>query len=103
MQVFGLWHGGASYAGGDFNENLEMFNSVEDAIVACQERMDRGHLWVQEFDYLNRDSEKVLTPCVDETATMMVFLSDPSGLSDPYPDLIVQVDEETEMFDAVPA
>lgn len=103
MQVFGLWYGGSSYTGGDFVENLEMFNSVDDAIIACQERMDRGHVWVQEFDYLNRDSEKVLTPCVDETSTMYVYLSDPTDDSDPYPDFIIQVDDETEMFDAVPA
>lgn len=103
MQVFGLWHGGHSYSGGDFTENLEMFNSVDDAITACQERMDYGHYRVQEFDYLNRDSDKCLTPCVDDSATMQVFLADPTDSDDPYPDFIITVDEETEQFDAVPA
>lgn len=103
-QIFGLWFGGSSYSNsGEFAENLEMFNSTDDAISACQSRMDSGHWSLQEFDYLNRDSEKVLTPCVDETAAMHVYFTDPTDSTDPYPDAIIEIDWDTETYQITPA
>lgn len=98
MQIFGVWHGGSSYSGGDFVDSIEMFNSLEDAISACQSRMNSGHWMPQTFDYLNRDSEDVCTPCVDETSSMDIFLSDPTEAHDAYPDARIEIDWDTENF-----
>lgn len=102
-QIFGVWYGGSSYSGGDFTESIEMFNSREEAVSACQSRMDSGHWSPQEFDFLNRDSEKVLTPCVDETASMDLYWADPTDSDDPYPDARVEIDWDTEEYRVVEA
>lgn len=102
MQIFAVWYGGSSYSGGDFTDSIEMFNSVDEAISACQSRVVSGHWSPQEFDFLNRDNEKVLTPCVDETSFMHVFKSDPTGSHDPCPDFLIEMDEDDE-FGVSPA
>ena len=97
-QIFGIWKGGASYSGADHNNVIEMFNSTVEAVAACQSRMDSGHWKPQTFDYLNRDSEDVLTPCVDETSEMDLYFADPTDEYDYEPDAVVRIDWDSEMF-----
>lgn len=97
-QIFGIWNGGSSYWGEDRDLSVEMFNSFDAAIQACQERMDRGHWQTQLFDYLNRDSENVLTPCVEADAFMDIYFADPTEEYDYEPDAVVRVDDDTEAY-----
>lgn len=74
MTVYVVWHGGHSYAPGTIATDLERFDTLGDAVEACESR------------YVNADGS---TPAVDETSGMSVWRSDPSGEIDPYPDDLI--------------
>jgi len=69
MQVWALWHGGASYAVGTVDRDCEEFDSLRAAKRVLEARAD--------FD--------PHYPCVDESS-MLIWFSDPRGVQDPYPD-----------------
>lgn len=75
-QVFATWHGGYSYSPPSIPEHVETFASLEAARDAFQAR------------YWNRDGS---TPCVDESASMALYLADPSDSADPYPDALLTI------------
>lgn len=74
VPVWCLWHGGHSYAVPEIPRDVERFESIDDALAACESR------------YANRDRS---TPCVDETSGMAVYFADPSDSRDPYPDELI--------------
>ena len=75
MKVWGMWHGGSSYAVGSVDEDTEEFSSLQAAKDALYDREKR-------FD--------PYYPCVEDSE-MQVFFSDPRGNSDPYPDRILTI------------
>lgn len=96
--IYALWHGGSSYSPGSIPEDVESFDSVEDATDAFIERYESGYSWQQTFRYVNREHDSVLTPAVGEDATMFLYFdADPSGQYDPYPDRVVNFDGEGNM------
>lgn len=75
MQVFGTWHGGVNYAHGYREDDLEVFGSIRQARQALQDRARVGHWYAQEFVFVNKPTERSLTPCADEGASIMLYAS----------------------------
>jgi len=79
MIVYALWHGGASYAPGSIETDLETFDSLAAAKDAFASRAG--------FD--------PYYPCVSEDTaedggpSMWIFLAEPDS-RDPYPDRIIE-------------
>lgn len=91
QQVYGVWYGGASYGTGDFDENVETFSSIKAARFALLYRARLGNTMRQEFKFVNQESAHDYTPCVDEDSSELhLFLTNPTGATDPYPDRIVK-------------
>ncbi len=86
MTVYGLWHGGASYAPSGL-EHLERFGSIAEAKRELGER--EGSRGPHHFDFVNREPEATETPCV-EGSSMWLFFALPEG-PDPYPDRILTI------------
>lgn len=82
MKVYGLFHGGHSYAMWQCNRDVEEFNSIKEAKDTLYERY---HGWNSYY------------PCIDETATMWLVFDDPrndegpEGFLDIYPDRILTI------------
>lgn len=80
MMVYMLWHGGSSYAVGTVDDDLEMYDTLQEALAEFERRA-----WASEACY----------PCVDAIPpedggpTAWLWFDDPRGMSDPYPDQIV--------------
>lgn len=89
MTVYALWHGGGSYALGEISDSLETFPTLGCARDACASRWGTGSRWRQLFKYADGRQDYVFTPVVDETSGMHVWMSDPRGDSDPYPDHVI--------------
>lgn len=73
--VFALWHGGANYAVGTIDTDVEEFGSIERVKETLQVRLDNftGHY-----------------PGVDLDSAFHVWFADPRDEMDPYPDRIVR-------------
>lgn len=74
MKVWGLWHGGSSYAVPGY-ENLEEFSSLKDA---------KEQVWHRE------EGHDPYYPVVEESE-MWVFYQKPQKGADLYPDLILKL------------
>jgi hypothetical protein len=75
MRVYALWYGGSNYAAPEIKDREE-FRSLRAAKAAFWRRAD--------FD--------PYYPCVDkEGCTMEVYRTDPAGMADSYPDLIIKL------------
>lgn len=72
--VYAQWNGGVNYGPAYFRDT-EVFPSIRQAREALQERARVGHFYEQEFRYADGRSERVLTPCADEGAYMLLFTS----------------------------
>jgi hypothetical protein len=84
--IFGLWNGGSSYADGYLDNDLERFESIDTARAALDSRAINGHWCLQDFDYVNRPAERALCPTV-EGSYMDLYFADPTGDTDPVPDM----------------
>ena len=75
MKVYGLWHGGASYAVGAYSD-IEPFDSLADAKRTLVAR------------YMNY--EQPATPCVEKDETSIwIFEAMPDDNGDLYPDRVL--------------
>lgn len=84
--IYGMWHGGPSYAAPYVTEHVETFPSIAAAMMEMRDRI-RG--WGT-FRYADRPVIDNSTPAVTES-TMTVWLTDPRDTEDPYPDrMLVQ-------------
>lgn len=90
MKVYGLWDGGHSYSESDM-DSLEVFPSIADAKYQLFLRYGSNGIGPVKFDYVNREPEYTLTPAVDKTSRIRLFLFDPREYHDgiSYPDRIV--------------
>ena len=78
---YGLWYGGNGYALSDPESDMERFGSLRDAEDALHDRYHDGYSSRQRFEYVNRESEHVLTPAVGDDSCIHLFAapdSDPS-------------------------
>ena len=85
MKVYGIFHGGCNYSQNITNRSVEEFSSIKQARDIFESRAD--------FD--------PYYPCVDESAEMQLFFSDPrndedetddESLIDPgYPDRVLSL------------
>ena len=91
MKVYALWHGGVNYAHGYVETDVESFDTLADAVAAYESRRDSGYWLRQDFRYVNRDADSVLTPCAGEGSSMWLWAADPTDDRDPYPWRIVEV------------
>lgn len=82
MRVYGLWHGGSSYAPGRF-EDIEVFNSLKEA-KSCLEDRYNSH-GPHSFEYANKDSDYTHTPCVEDDSEMWLWSYMPDDNGDLYP------------------
>lgn len=99
MVVYGLWHGGDSYAEGTVFDSLEKFPSVEFAKWEFTERYNSNGKRTVEFFYVSpeRQDVSVYVPVVNESATMKLWFADPRESNDndylpaqPSPDRIIE-------------
>lgn len=97
--IYALWHGGANYAPGTIDDDLETFEDVDAARDAAWTRARTGNHFQQDFDYVTRDAASVLTPNVGEDSEIVVWLTDPRESDDPYPDRIIRWDISTGYFE----
>lgn len=78
---YGLWYGGIGYVPSDPGSDMERFGTLQDAKDALHDRCHDGYSSRQRFDYVNRESEHVLTPAVGDDSCIHLFAapdSDPS-------------------------
>jgi hypothetical protein len=87
--VYALWHGGSSYSQGELDQDLEVFDSITAAKAEFETRYRSGRY--NTFTYADGRSNRDDTPAVDESASMFVYLADPRGDSDPYPDRLIEI------------
>jgi len=94
--IYGTWNGGGSYGPSDPVTDLERFESVEDALDAMDNRRDNGYVTPQRFEFVNRTPESTLTPCVDESSSIHLYLAveeaDGELVAPDYPDFVVEFD-----------
>lgn len=101
--IFGLWYGGASYANGDLDRDLETFDSVETACIEADNRYRTGGHFKNIFRFADGREEYQLTPAVDESSELHIWYSDPRGERDPYPECRIRYDADTDEFVSDPA
>ena len=77
--VWVLWHGGSSYGLPELS-TAEVLPGLREARAAFRRRF-------YNYPYPGEP----LTPCVDDSATMRVYLVDPAELRDPYPEWSIEV------------
>jgi len=87
--IYGLWHGGASYSPGELAADLETFPSLRAATCALESRRVHGYHVPQAFIRPDGSTDHALTPCADTDSHITVWLADPRGSDDPYPDRVV--------------
>jgi len=73
--IYALWHGGSSYAAGDPVANLESFPSLSAARDAMERRFQEGAFYTQNFEFVNREPERVFCPVVGEDSSMLVWMT----------------------------
>ena len=76
-----MWYGGSGYGPSDPVEHLEEFDSIAAAKSALWSRRDYGYSYLQEFNYVNRENERVYCPCVEDDSTMWLYFA---ADTDPY-------------------
>ena len=76
MKTYMLWHGGSNYACPSVDDDIEEFRSL----AAAKREFDR-----RQFD--------PYYPCCSD-AEAQIFFYDPRGETDPYPDMLLRIDEE---------
>lgn len=84
MTVYGLFHGGYSYAPPDVYDDLELFPSITAAKHALAERYHSNCIQPCVHHYADGHTEKA-THLRDESAEIQLFLTDPR-IGDFYPD-----------------
>ncbi len=89
MEVYALWHGGASYAHST-DQDVEKFPSIGAAVTALDDRHRLGYSFRQSFNFVNREPEHRYCPGVEDDSEMSIFLEDPTGYPDAYPDRLVR-------------
>ena len=70
MKVYALWHGGTNYANGYVDTDVELFDTLADAVAAFRERLSSNMYSPVDFPYVNRPAERVCAGMVDEMSTM---------------------------------
>ena len=75
MRVWALWHGGANYAVGSIDTDLEEFVTLEECKYALDGR---------------RMNDSGQTPGVGFDSLFHVWFADPRDSVDPYPDRIIR-------------
>jgi hypothetical protein len=103
IRVFGVWYGGSSYSYPEIPQDVEQFDSLEEAKEALQSRYENGYFWRQEFNYVNKPAASDLYPAVGTDSYMDIYYVDPSNVRDPYPDLrliLVDVGEDVRVTEA---
>ena len=94
-KVYGLWHGGSSYAPGGVDE-IEVFDDLSTAKIELWER------WRTEeggFRFLSKDGEMTVqkTPAVELEETAMCVWGEPPPLdADLYPEKILTLAKKEE-------
>lgn len=92
--IYALWFGGSGYAPGDMVRDLESFPSLAAAKAALIDRERNGYSFRQNFEFVNKDPESVLCPCVDEGSSMWVWrgADEVDGITyvPDYPDNVVE-------------
>lgn len=83
MKIYGLWWGGNSYSRPRLDD-LEVFASIAGAKRAVVDRYMSNWILLQDFDYVERGRESVLSPCVTEESETWLFDAPDGDLS--YPD-----------------
>lgn len=74
MRVYAIWEGGyGNYAPSDIVNDLEAFDSIEAAKSALKARLGRGYSYLQSFEFVNRDAERVYCPCVGDDTRMLLW------------------------------
>lgn len=98
MSIHGLWNGGHGNYAPAGNEDLERFETIEAAHEALLARHEDGH-YAHDFDFVNRPSERVGTPCVGDDCYIDLYLGldiDPDTgdvmVHDNGPDIRVRLD-----------
>lgn len=94
--VWVLWHGGANYSRGH-EADIERFDTVESAAIEAENRLRSGNHFPCDFLYVNKPHHRVMTPCVDESSTMEIYLADPTGDS-LIPDAVLEWCEAAQEF-----
>lgn len=87
--LYALWHGGNGFSRGDLERDLETFPNRAALKAAFLSRRENGSWQPQDVHYADGRTESVIMPDVSDDAEAHVFLSDPRGSDDPYPDFIV--------------
>ncbi|GAA1122411.1 hypothetical protein GCM10009605_62660 [Nocardiopsis composta] len=80
MAWYGLWYGGPGYSPSS-QEDMEEFSSLQAAKEALRSRMRDGYSWRQEFRFVFRDPEKLLTPAVSEESYIDLYSVPDADLS----------------------
>lgn len=87
MKVYGLWWGGHSYSTGSIEDgDLEIFSSVDHAKRVLMERYNSNGIDRCAVKYADGREEKTLFPAVTQDSAIYLYMADPRGDSDPYPD-----------------
>ncbi|NRQ38792.1 hypothetical protein HII36_44265 [Nonomuraea sp. NN258] len=81
MAVYGLWFGGSGYSPSD-DADLEEFTSIRHARSALIERYRYRYWQRSRFAYVHRDAAELLTPCVGEDCSILLY-SSPGSLDCP--------------------
>ena len=93
MSVYALWYGGPSYAYPYPQEDMEQFDSLDDAREAFESRYRQGDWMKQDFKYIFKVEDSVFTPTVEDSY-MHVWDADglnPGTMGDyPEPDHIFE-------------
>lgn len=97
--VWTIWHGGGNYSRSDI-EDVETWPSIEDALTEADNRKRVGHHFACDFAYAHKEPQRALTPCVDESSRVEVFLVDPVTDYDgsTIPDCVYEWDENCDEY-----
>ena len=103
-QVYALWYGGyGRYAAPSVDSDLEVFDSVEDAAIECDNRYRTGDHFKCDVRPVGARPYIAYFPDVGTDSGMHVFLEDPRDATDPYPDYIIEYDSDLDEFTVQPA
>ena len=94
IRVYARWYGGTNYSG---PAELEVFESVEDAAIECENRM-KSDPFEHRFEFVDIEPVRVRTPCVDEHSRMEIYLARLSEFDDAMPDLVLVYDADEDRF-----
>lgn len=98
--VWTIWYGGGNYSQLDAIDNVERWDTLEDALIEAENRKGSGHHYACDFPYAHKPHERALTPCVDDTSRVEVFLADPVTDYDgsTIPDAVFEWDEDEDTY-----